>query len=146
MTKYASLAGAFALALSSLLYAASPAAAAQTVTLDDLFPTPVQVATTVIAPQACAASNHEARIVNAFRPEWPQIALDQGIDGGTATVEVRLSASGALLDSSMIESAGNPWLDQAAGRAVRLSRYTPEIRCGKSVAGTYLVKVFFANT
>lgn len=62
---------------------------------------------------------------------------------GEAKVKVDLDASGAVVGTSIYESTGNMQLDQAAVNAAHESRYAPEERDCKNVAGSYLFTIDF---
>jgi TonB family protein len=64
---------------------------------------------------------------------------------GTASVQVNLSATGAVLSATIAKSTGNAALDQAALLAAKQSTYKPEIKDCVPVAGAYLYRVDFAN-
>jgi TonB family protein len=74
--------------------------------------------------------------------EAPSITAAQGLTG-TSTVKVQLSSTGALLSNSLFASSGNRWMDEAALRSARMSRFSPEVRNCERVGGTYLYAVEF---
>ena len=83
-----------------------------------------------------------AHITRAYDADYPEIARMEGITG-TAMVKVNLTASGHLADATIEHSSGNRFLDDAALRAVRASRFAPEVAEGNDVGGSYLVEVDF---
>lgn len=91
------------------------------------------------AQRMCIA-NSGAHIVMIHAPDYPTIARIQGATG-TAIVQVDLSASGDLSTASILKSSGNRFLDDAALRAVRDSRFAPEVTDCATVGGSYLVEV-----
>lgn len=94
------------------------------------------------AEQAQCRADAGAHIIRAYEADYPEIARMQGITG-TAMVKVDLTATGDLANVSIEKSSGNPFLDDAALRAVRASRFAPEIDDCTNVAGSYLVEVDF---
>ncbi|MGZ3506259.1 MAG: energy transducer TonB [Vulcanimicrobiaceae bacterium] len=74
--------------------------------------------------------------------EMPEIAAGQGISGTTA-VKIDLTPAGSLAREELFLSSGNPWLDSAAMRSARLTRFTSEVVSCKHVGGTYLYEVEF---
>lgn len=74
--------------------------------------------------------------------EMPEIAQEMGI-GGTSAVKIDLAANGDLRSASLFESSGNRWLDNAALRSARMTRYSSESIDCRHVAGSYLLNVEF---
>jgi TonB family protein len=127
--RIAGIAGTLALALS----AAADAAAVRLVPLS-----PPSVAASV----TCKAV--PASISNAALADLPAIAAEQNITGTTA-VRIDLDAAGRLTKSSVLASSGNRWIDQAALRAARFSRYSAEVRDCAPVGGAYAYIVDFTK-
>ena len=127
--RIASIAGTLALALSA-------AAGAATVRFVPLSPPSVAVSVT------CKAV--PASISNAAPADMPTIAAEQNITGTTA-VRIDLDAAGRLAKSSVLATSGNRWLDQAALRAARSSRYSAEVRDCAPVGGAYAFIVDFTK-
>ena len=122
----------------TLTLALSAAAGATTVRLVPLSP-PVIGATI----GSCAVPFAPAG-VTAAAPELPVIAAAQNVTG-IAAVRVALDARGRLVGESILNSSGNRWLDRAALRTARLSRYAAETRnCGR-VGGEYALVVDFTD-
>lgn len=90
----------------------------------------------------CAAA--PAAISDAALADLPEIAAGQNVTGITS-VRIALNAAGVLTDTAVLESSGNRWIDQAALRAARLSRYRAESRDCAHVAGTYAFVVDFTT-
>lgn len=90
----------------------------------------------------CAAA--PAAISYAALADLPEIAAGQNVTGITS-VRIALNASGALTETAVLESSGNRWIDQAALRAARLSRYSAESRDCTHVAGKYAFVVDFTK-
>jgi TonB family protein len=65
-------------------------------------------------------------------PRYPRGLAQRGI-GGTVTMWVLVTASGAVADVRVLRSSGNEHLDGAAVEAVRRVRYTPAQRRGSPV-------------
>ena len=127
--RIASIAGTLALALSS-------AAGAATVRLVPLSPPSVGTSVT------CKAV--PASVSDASPADLPAIAAEQNITGITA-VRINLDAAGRLATSSVLASSGNRWIDQAALRAARSSRYSAEVRDCAPVGGAYAYFVDFTR-
>jgi protein TonB len=89
---------------------------------------------------ACSAPEIPAKTLVTQTAVEPQDA-----DGytGQAKVQVDLDASGNVVGTSIYESTGSMELDRAALAAARASRYAPEERDCKNVAGSYLFIVDF---
>ena len=120
----------------TLTLALSTAAGAATVRLVPL--SAPSVATSV----TCAAV--PASISNAAPAELPTIAAEQNVTGITA-VRIDIDAAGRLRTSSLLASSGNRWIDQAALRAARTSRYSAETRDCAPVGGAYAFVVDFTQ-
>jgi TonB family protein len=112
-------------------------AAADAATLR-LIPLAPSVGTSV----GCVAA--PASIAFAYPADLPAIAAGQNVTGITS-VRIDLDASGRLTRSSVLESSGNRWIDRAALRAARLSRYGAESRGCTQVGGVYAFVVDFTT-
>lgn len=126
-----------ALAIGGVILASPAVGSAATLTL---VPSAAQ---TVSATVRCSAAGAPASIVAAADAELPGIAAGQNVAGATA-VRIGLDPGGGLQFASVMRTSGNPWIDAAALRATRLSRYRSEIRDCSSVAGEYAVLVDFS--
>ena len=104
-------------------------------------PTDAPIAPTPTPKPACSAPDVPAKTLVTQSPIVPE---DQS-DGfaGTAKVKVDLDAAGQVVGTSIYESTGNMQLDRAALSAARESRYAPEERDCKNVAGSYLFTIDF---
>jgi TonB family protein len=85
--------------------------------------------------------------INPVSPvEYPVPLLEQGIEG---RVLLRLYADslGALVPEStrVAESSGYPALDSAAARGAAGLRFSPALRHGRPVGGTFLQPIHFRN-
>ena len=85
-----------------------------------------------------------ASIRSAAPAELPTIAAEQNATGITA-VRIDLDAAGRLTKSSVLASSGNRFIDQAALRAARSSRYSAEQRDCAPVGGAYAFVVDFTQ-
>jgi TonB family protein len=127
----AALAGTLTLALAA-------AAGATTVRLVPLSPPVIGASVSTCAVPFAPAG------VTAAVTELPAIAVAQNASG-IAAVRVALDARGRLVGESILSSSGNRWLDRAALRTARLSRYAAETRnCGR-VGGEYALVVDFTD-
>ncbi len=97
----------------------------------------------IIVRASCETPDSPARITLAYPPEWPEVAIDQGVQPSLVTVAVTLDPNGTLVDKSIVRSSGNDALDNEALRAVQLSSYAPEVRHCVRLAGQYLMDVAF---
>jgi TonB family protein len=97
----------------------------------------------IIVRASCETPDSPARITLAYPPEWPEVAIDQGVGPSLVTVAVSLDPNGTLVDKSIVRSSGNDALDNEALRAVQLSSYAPEVRHCVRFAGQYLMDVAF---
>ncbi|GAC1655852.1 MAG: hypothetical protein NVS9B12_07150 [Vulcanimicrobiaceae bacterium] len=93
---------------------------------------------------SCSAPYTEARTIEKYSPQVPQIAIDEGLNGH-AQVKVDLSADGKVVDASIFQSTGNTLLDRAAVEAAERTTYGPKVVDCASVPGSYLFRVDFEN-
>lgn len=127
--RIASAAGALVLALSA-------AAGAATVRLVPLSPPSIG------ASVRCALV--PASISHAEPADLPAIAAEQNVTG-IATVRIAIDRAGRLTHAALLDSSGNRFIDQAALRAAKFSRYTAESRDCAHVGGTYALVVDFTQ-
>ena len=120
----------------TLALALSTTAGAATVRLVPLGPQSVG------ASINCAAA--PASISYAQTADLPAIAAGQNVTG-IASVRIALDAAGRLTHTAVLESSGNRWIDGAAVRTARLSRYDAESRDCTHVGGTYALIVDFTK-
>jgi TonB family protein len=85
-----------------------------------------------------------ASVSDAAPAELPTIAAEQNITG-TTSVRIDIDAAGRLTGTSVLASSGNRWIDKAALRAARQSRYTAEVRDCAPVGGAYALVVDFTH-
>jgi periplasmic protein TonB len=104
-------------------------------------PTPAPVPTP--SPAGCAHPDSGAAVVAT--PSPPEIAPDARVSGtsGTALVKVQLDASGAVTETSVTQTSGNPSLDLVALAMARDARYAPALHDCKPIAGIYTFSVKF---
>lgn len=76
----------------------------------------------------------EAFALNRITPKYPRSARRKGHEG-KVTVEVSISPSGAIAESSIFASSGFPELDDAALSAVRTAQFSPATQDGVGVVG-----------
>jgi len=62
---------------------------------------------------------------------------------GITQIRVDLTAAGKLASASVFSSSENPWLDAAALRSARMTRFKPDVAHCRDVAGSYLHGVEF---
>ncbi len=134
--KFLSLAAAVGLNLGASAPAAAFAVALQPLHLPSPRPAHVAVMGT------CREPNVSAAVDGAPFFEMPGIAQGQGA-GGTSSIAIELSPTGALVSESVFQSSGNPNLDRAALLSARMTRFTPEVSNCAAIGGTYLYSVTF---
>lgn len=110
-----------------------------------LGPPPLYTFEPIIVRAQCPLSDQPARVTYQYQPEWPEVALAQGVAPATSTVAVTIDAQGNLVDESIWRSSGNDLLDNEALKAVRLSSYAPEMHQCVRFAGSYLMDVAFTD-
>jgi TonB family protein len=130
--RFVTIAGTLTLALSSV-------AAAATVRL-----VPLGERTVGASVHACAVPSAAASVAAAELAELPVIAAEQQRTGIVA-VRIDLDPRGTLARASVLDSSGNRWIDLAALRAARLSRYSAEVRDCERVGGAYAFIVDFTR-
>jgi TonB family protein len=121
------------------LAVALPGVAGGAVTLVPLAP-----ATVAATRQCTAAVASPPGIAYAQPADLPPIAAEQHVTGTTAVL-VNIDARGRLIDSAVLASSGNSWIDRAALHAARGSRYTAEVRDCAPVGGVYAFVVDFTK-
>ena len=104
---------------------------------------------TLIGADAVGVSSHQdcetsASIAQAYLPELPAIAAGQAVSGKTM-LHIRLDPSGALVGNAVSESSGNPWIDNEALLAARLSRFSPAVQGCERIGGEYRLLVDFTT-
>ena len=125
-----------------LVVAGTPAPPAGPATVASGSPSPPPAAGRPSPTPSCAVPNVAATALNVALLDEPQAARDERITGETS-VEVRLSATGAVVAFRIYRSSGNMLLDQAALRAARSSTYAPQLENCRPVAGSYLFDAEF---
>jgi protein TonB len=106
----------------------------------DVAPTSGPPAPTPTPKPACSAPDIPAKTLVTQTAVSPEDAAGYT---GQAKVQVDLDASGNVVGTSIYQSTGSMELDRAALAAARASRYAPEERDCKNVAGSYLFVVDF---
>jgi protein TonB len=100
------------------------------------------------APRQVAASpnpageTRPAKVISPSAPEYPlQAARNQ--TSGYAVVEFTISASGAVQDPHVVDSAPRRLFDNAAIQAVRHSKFDPALQNGKPVSSVLRRRIDF---
>jgi TonB family protein len=93
----------------------------------------------VVAVSSC--EDHGARLISSPAVSTP----DEAPGGGEATLRVRLSAEGQILNVTIAQSTGDPLLDIEALRVARESRYAAAFVGCKPAADDVLYRVSFSN-
>ena len=76
-------------------------------------------------PGMATASQAKASAISAPRPEYPYEARSRHIMGSGVCVVTVDTASGSVTDATMVQSIGNPILDNSAVSAFRRWRFKP---------------------
>lgn len=119
--------------------AGSGAAGATTIRLAPLAPRIVGASTT-----ACPIPSAPATVAQTNSADLPDIAVGQNVSGLTV-VHVELDRNGSLVADDVMASSNNRWIDEAALRAARSLRYSPEIRECRNIGGDYALIVDFTQ-
>ena len=96
------------------------------------------------ADSHCKTSEEVARMTLVVQPEYPEIALGQGIEGSTLVV-FAMSNKGTVSNATIADTSGDIWLDFAALDAVERSHYAPAVHNCAKIAGLYGIEVVFAK-
>jgi TonB family protein len=107
-------------------------------------PVSLAAATQAVDALSCSVSNAPARIVLPDWPEYPQIPLEEDVEG-FSLVAFTLDLNGNVSDVRLASSSGNVLLDRAAVDAVRQSRFAPAISNCAKIAGSYDMPIVFSN-
>jgi TonB family protein len=105
---------------------------------------PIAQNTSVSVTSTCATPERPAALSDAVFVDLPTIAQEQNVSGVT-TLRVDISATGKLLAQSVLQSSGNPLLDDEAMRSARLASFAPEISDCHAVGGSYLFRADFTR-
>lgn len=98
---------------------------------------PEQAAVPEIAPQAdqeVAKVVSEPAAIGRIVPKYPRSARRRGKEGAV-TLEIRVSDSGKVSDTTVVSSSGHRDLDAAAVSAVRSAQFAPATEDGVKVEG-----------
>ena len=90
----------------------------------------------------CAAPHTNAAVLGTPWDETPSIVQEMGLSGASI-VQIDLQPTGSLAHVALAHSSGNRWMDDAALRTARQTRYAPETQNCSAVAGSYLLEVEF---
>lgn len=95
-------------------------------------------------PGPCKSADTAAGITHAVAPQYPAIALEQGLEG-FSTVTFSMALDGSVSDVKLAGTSGNRLFDQAAIDAVKSSHFAPEMHSCAKIAGIYGVPVVFSQ-
>ncbi|MEW6368602.1 MAG: TonB family protein [Acidobacteriota bacterium] len=88
------------------------------------------------------SADTKPKIVKSKQPTYPPMALKMGV-GGTVTVSVLVSETGAVVDVKLKKPSGSKYgLDEAAMDAARKYQFTPALKSGKRVKVWYDLPIF----
>ncbi len=93
----------------------------------------------------CRSADTAASIALPRAPQYPEIALEQGVEG-FATVTFTMALDGSASNVKLAGTSGNRLLDLAAIDAVKNARFAPEMDNCAKVAGLYGVPVVFSQS
>lgn len=122
-----------------VFYGASPAAAHGSPPATHILPLP---GTSVAVTSVSSACTAPAAVDGEAYWEMPSIAAEQDA-GGIVQVRIDLNATGALTNEGVFASSGNLFLDDAALRSARMTKFKPEVANCEHVGGSYLYEVDF---
>ena len=128
------------------LTASAPASAATRISFSALVPAPpIYTIDKTASVGTCPDPDSNARITDAYPTQWLKTVAAQT---GQSSVQVLLDldSRGNLLRASIVNSSGNPLLDQQALIAARGSKYAPEVRNCNSFRQSYFLNISFDNT
>ena len=91
----------------------------------------------------CKSADTAASIALARAPRYPEIALEQRVEG-FAIVTFTMALDGGASNVKLAGTSGNRLLDQAATDAVKSARFAPEMDNCAKIAGLYGVPVVFS--
>jgi Gram-negative bacterial TonB protein C-terminal len=89
---------------------------------------------------ACARPNTPARVVRLVRPVGAEKYLEGKHTSGITDVKVYLGADGAVVKAVIARSSGDAFLDGATYDAALATKYAPEVRDCREVAGAYIYR------
>ena len=93
---------------------------------------------------ACTGSDAVATITKAPPPEYPQLLLNEGLEG-SSLVTFTMALDGSISNTAIADSSGNRFFDRAAVDAVKKARFAPATQNCSKIAGIYGVEVIFAQ-
>ena len=93
----------------------------------------------------CKSADTAASIALARAPQYPEIALAEGVEG-FATVTFTMALDGSASNVKLAGTSGNRLLDHAAIDAVKSARFAPEMDNCAKIAGLYGVPVVFSQS
>jgi protein TonB len=96
-------------------------------------PAPVQIARTSVHPDP----RHPLKIGDEYYPDASRRAGEEG----KCLVQMKVAASGQIVDASILQSTGFPRLDDACLKGVRGQRMIPATEGGKPVESTVSVPI-----
>ena len=95
-------------------------------------------------PGACTSADKSPGITFARAPQYPEIALEQGLEG-FSIVTFTMGLDGKPSDVKLAGTSNNKLMDQAAVDAVKTARFTPAVQNCAKIAGLYGVPVVFSQ-
>ena len=86
--------------------------------------------------------NHEIKLENGLKIEYPHLAQVNGIQGNVGIVVV-ISGNGSLLSSRVSKSSGHKILDFEALKSIQKAKFKSRIVNGKNVIGELEIMIKF---
>ena len=96
-------------------------------------------------PAVMASAVIVPKFIHQVRPEYPEVAKARGMQGDV-TIGVLLDESGKLTDSWVVKSSGSDFLDDAALKATKASRYDVPTSDGQRIVGVFTIEYSFTMT
>jgi periplasmic protein TonB len=103
---------------------------------------PIAAATELGANGTCRDPATKPKPVHVPRPEYPQAAINARV-GGRVRLELKVAATGQVLDVSVLEGLGHGF-DEAAVAAAKRARFEPALLCGKAAPGRFTISMRFS--
>jgi TonB family protein len=125
-----------------VLGASVSARAASRITFGPLIPVAPIAVESVTSAVPCPIPDSGARITYAYPSQSLRIPASQPVHSD-AKIMLDLDSIGNLLAARVVDSSGNPDLDEQALIAARGSKYAPEVRNCNSFKRSYFLSVTF---
>lgn len=84
----------------------------------------------------------DSEFIRKVTPDYPEMAKDENVEGAV-TVRVTIGPDGQVEDAVVVQSSGDPQLDDAALKAARDSLYRAPLLDGRPTTRDYLIVYTF---